>query len=303
LLFSPQRFQAASAELPAVSIKYITQPTYREDGGGSCFRCTSSPLVSSRSLASARKISQTPKLTRSLTIVFSRSRMGEGTGRGRSFPSHRSGSLLIAAVGVGCAGCQLARFRCRCLSPKVRDRLHDAWADPDPIPHRRERKTHQPWPGFCRSVPGVPVASRRPPQQASCQKRLDFESAADTAIRGAIPTDLGRNDIKWTAKVEPSHQVVAEPMVPGPPDTAGSNAVPPRNLMGLIQELVDQIRPDSDLDDIVHRFNRSPLGGMLGIDLGLDPRHALHDVIIHHSSLHLVHAMAPRRDKSIFTHP
>jgi hypothetical protein len=67
--------------------------------------------------------------------------------------------------------------------------------------------------------------------------------------------------------------------------------------------LVDQICPDSDLDDIVHRLDRIPLGRMLGIDLGLDPQHAVHNVIAQHSSLHLVHATAIRRDKGIFAYP
>jgi hypothetical protein len=72
-------------------------------------------------------------------------------------------------------------------------------------------------------------------------------------------------------------------MLARPPDAAGSDMVPSMDLMGLIQELVDQIRPDSDLDLLRASLDRGKLCRVIGVKVMLLGTQAFHQILCKHN--------------------
>ena len=73
--------------------------------------------------------------------------------------------------------------------------------------------------------------------------------------------------------------------------------------MGLIQELVDQIRPDSDFNLMRAPLDRGELCRVIVVKIVLLGKQVVQQILSKHNSLHIVYAAAPHRDKGIFAHP
>jgi hypothetical protein len=72
-------------------------------------------------------------------------------------------------------------------------------------------------------------------------------------------------------------------MLSGPPDTAGGDMIAAGHLMGLIHELADQIRPDSDLDLLRASLGRGKLCRVIGVKVVLLGTQAFHQILSKHN--------------------